>query len=243
MANVRQKSEGRSVVAERLKTFRLERNLTLAELSQRSGVSVSNLSKIERGEVSPSFDVIFRVCEGLDVVLEQFVKPGPKEGIFGRKTFTRNGTGIPFSSGQYDYVAHSTELSRKAMVPLEMWVRARSVDEFDHWSQHDGEEYVYVISGAIAVHTDHYAPFQLGAGESAYFDSGMRHIYVSLGSDDAHVLSVSHGPTTASTSVTSFMQPEAKQTSSSNNRPVAASKAATPASPNRKSRQRPRRSA
>ena len=197
--------QSRGVVAERLRAFRAERGLTLAEVSGRSGVSVSNLSKIERGEVSPSVDLIFRICEGLDLALEQFVKPGPKETINGRKTVTRRGEGIPFSSGQYDYLAHSTELSRKAMVPLEMRVRARSVQAFDHWSQHEGEEYVFVVEGAIEVHTEHYAPFRLDAGESAYFDSGMRHVYVSVGEGDARILSVSHGPAPAATPL-AYMQ-------------------------------------
>ena len=197
----------RSAVGERLRTFRLERELTLSDMASRSGVSISNLSKIERGEVSPSFDVIIRICEGLDIALEQFVKPGPKEAISGRKTATRIGEGVPFAGAQYFYLAHATELSRKAMVPLEMWVRARSAADFDHWSRHHGEEYVYVISGAIEIHTEHYAPFPLGAGESAYFDSAMKHVYVSIGEGDAHILSVSHGAVAAS-QVTEFMNPD-----------------------------------
>jgi len=80
------------------------------------------------------------------------------------------------------------------MVPLEILVRARSVDEFDHWSQHRGEEFVYVLSGAIEIHTEHYAPFRLEQGESAYFDSSMRHVYITVSKDEARVLSVSHDP-------------------------------------------------
>ena len=116
-------------------------------MAQLTSVSVSNLSKIERGEVSPSFDIIMRICDGVGIPVEQFVKPGPKTGVYGRKTVTRLGEAIPFSSVQYDYLAHSSELSYKNMVPLEMRVRARSKEEFDHWSQHDGEEFVYVIAG------------------------------------------------------------------------------------------------
>jgi len=180
----------------RLKEIRRALDQTLAEVSKSTGVSISNLSKIENNQISPSFDIIKRICDGLRVTIEDFVRPGSKSVVSGRKTTTRRDEGDLFTSGQYDYRAHSSELSRKAMVPLEIIVHARAVEEFDHWSQHRGEEFVYVLSGAIEVHTEHYAPFRLEAGESAYFDSNMRHVYISVSQETARVLSVSHDPGT-----------------------------------------------
>jgi transcriptional regulator with XRE-family HTH domain len=178
----------------RLKEIRRTLDQTLAQVSKSTGVSISNLSKIENSQISPSFDIMKRICDGLGVPIEDFVRPGTKSVVSGRKTTTRRDEGDLFTSGQYDYRAHSSELSRKAMVPLEILVRARSVGEFDHWSQHRGEEFVYVLSGAIEVHTEHYAPFRLDRGESAYFDSSMRHVYISVSPENARVLSVSHDP-------------------------------------------------
>jgi transcriptional regulator with XRE-family HTH domain len=194
----------------RLKEIRRTLNRTLAEVSQATGVSISNLSKIENHQISPSFDIMKRICDGLGVSIEDFVRPGTKEVVSGRKTTTREGEGDYFTSGQYDYRAHASELSRKAMVPLEIRVRARSVEEFDHWSQHRGEEFVYVLSGAIEIHTEHYAPFRLATGESAYFDSSMRHLYVSVSKEDARVLSVSHDPGSPE-HIAHFMHPAARQ--------------------------------
>jgi len=181
-------------IGARLKEIRRGLDQTLAEVSKSTGVSISNLSKIENNQISPSFDIMKRICDGLRVTIEDFVRPGSKSVVSGRKTTTRRDEGDRFTSGQYDYRAHSSELSRKAMVPLEIIVHARSVDEFDHWSQHRGEEFVYVLNGAIDVHTEHYAPFRLESGESAYFDSNMRHVYISVSPESARVLSVSHDP-------------------------------------------------
>jgi transcriptional regulator with XRE-family HTH domain len=197
-------------VGARLKEIRRTLDHTLAQVSQLSGVSISNLSKIENNQISPSFDVMKRICDGLQVPIEDFVRPGAKDLVSGRKTTTRKGEGDHFTSGQYDYRAHASELSRKAMVPLEIQVRARSVEEFDHWSQHRGEEFVYVLSGTIEIHTEHYAPFRLGRGESAYFDSSMRHLYVSMSKEDARVLSVSHDPGSPE-HIAHFMHPAARQ--------------------------------
>ncbi|MCS0495600.1 helix-turn-helix domain-containing protein [Ancylobacter mangrovi] len=203
-------SLGTNAVGERLKLVRQDSGLTLADVAQRTGVSVSNLSKIERGEVSPSFDVVIRLCEGLGIAIEQFVTPGLKPTVSGRKTQTERGQGVPFSTEQYAYLAHSTEISRKNMIPLEMWVTARSPDEFADWGQHEGEEFVYVISGEIEIHTDQYAPFRVGPGGSAYFDSGMRHVYVCVSKSAAHILSVSYNPRGASAPVERFMHPSAR---------------------------------
>ena len=197
-------------IGARLKEIRRTLDRTLAEVSQTTGVSISNLSKIENNQISPSFDIMKRICDGLGVSIEDFVRPGAKNVVSGRKTTTRRGEGDYFTSGQYDYRAHASELSRKGMVPLEIVVHARSVDEFDHWSQHRGEEFVYVLSGAIEVHTEHYAPFRLERGESAYFDSSMRHLYVTVSKDDAKVLSVSHDPGSPE-DISQFMNSAARQ--------------------------------
>ena len=197
-------------IGARLKEIRRTLDRTLAEVSQATGVSISNLSKIENNQISPSFDIMKRICDGLSVSIEDFVRPGTKDVVSGRKTKTRKGEGDHFTSGQYDYRAHASELSRKAMVPLEIVVHARAVEEFDHWSQHRGEEFVYVLSGAIEVHTEHYAPFRLERGESAYFDSSMRHLYISVSKEDAKVLSVSHDPGSPE-NITHIMNSAARQ--------------------------------
>ncbi|SOE91810.1 transcriptional regulator, XRE family with cupin sensor [Burkholderia sp. D7] len=182
-------------LGQRLRALRLQMGMTLSEVSHATGVSTANLSKIENNHISPSFDIIKKVCEGMQISIEEFVRPGEKKSLVsGRKTITRLNDGGRFTSGQYDYKAHATELTRKGMVPLEMRVRARAVEEFDHWSRHTGEEFVYVLSGAIEVHTRHYSPFRLEKAESAYFDSDMEHLYISVSPEDAHILSVSYDP-------------------------------------------------
>jgi len=203
-------SDTRSHIGLRLKDVRHGLRLTLSDVSRKTGVSISNLSKIENDQVSPSFDILKRICDGLQIALEDFVRPGEKSLVSGRKTATRLSEGVHFTSGQYDYKAHATELSRKGMAPLEMRVRARSVDAFDHWSRHGGEEFAYVLSGEIEVHTEHYAPFRLVAGESAYFDSSMEHLFISVSDEDARVLSVSYDPKVGAERIAQFMHPDAK---------------------------------
>jgi transcriptional regulator with XRE-family HTH domain len=204
-------------IGPRLKEVRKARHFTLSQTSKMTGVSVSALSKIENAVVSPSFDIIKKICDGLDLPIEDLVASERSQAaelqILGRKTTTLRGEGARFTSGQYDYVAHATELSRKGMVPLVIRVHARSTDEFDHWSRHNGEEFVYVLSGAIEIHSEFYAPFRLTLGESAYFDSSMAHLYVSISEEDACVLSVSFDPKQDKKPVSAFMNAAARPVS------------------------------
>jgi quercetin dioxygenase-like cupin family protein len=67
-------------------------------------------------------------------------------------------------------------------------VSARSLDESGGWRSHPGEEFLSVISGTLALHTEHYETVRLGPGDSILFDATMRHAYVAAGEGDAVLL-------------------------------------------------------
>lgn len=207
------RNDDQVMIGRRLKAARRDLGATLADVSGRASVSISALSKIENAQTWPSYDILKRICDALDVAIEDVLSSAEKAGVSSRKTLTRANEGDRFTSGQYDYRAHATELSHKNMVPLEMTIHARSIEEFDHWSCHAGEEFVYVLSGRIAVHTEQYAPYQLGPGESTYFDSSMKHLFVSVGHADARVLSISHDPNgrRAADRIGRFMHPATRE--------------------------------
>jgi len=79
------------------------------------------------------------------------------------------------------------------MIPIIIDVQARSVEELGGLVRHSGEEYLYVLSGAMELHSDLYAPLPLGPGDSVYFDSGMAHGYVRTSSETCKVLAVCAG--------------------------------------------------
>lgn len=68
-----------AAIAERLRALRNVRNLTLDELAGRSGVSRAMISRIERGEASPTAQLLSRLCAALDVTLSVFFAPEGEE--------------------------------------------------------------------------------------------------------------------------------------------------------------------
>ncbi len=176
----------------RIRTIRKSRELTLEDLSGRCGVAVSTLSKIENERSNASVDTILKVARGLGVLFDALVRPETDDATpSGRRVITRRGEAERFPTALYDYDIHGADLVRKGMLPLVMRIKARDVPDIRDWSTHRGEEFVLVLSGAIDLHTEHYAPARLEPGDSAYFDSLMRHAFVTVGDDDAVILSIS----------------------------------------------------
>lgn len=54
-------------VAKRLKTLRLDRDLTQADIAEKAKMSTNYYAKIERGEVRPSVDIYERLAKALKV--------------------------------------------------------------------------------------------------------------------------------------------------------------------------------
>jgi transcriptional regulator with XRE-family HTH domain len=175
----------------RVRDLRQQKGWTLEQLGRESGLSISALSKIENEQVTPSFDTLVKLSRAFGYSFEQFVRVS-NEVYFasGLRTITNAGHGIRFSSAQYDYEVHSAELTHKRMIPLVIRIKTREPPPRQDWSSHDGEEFIYVVQGVVELHTQFYAPAQLGEGDSAYIDSSMRHAFVSVGESEAVMLSV-----------------------------------------------------
>lgn len=133
----------------RLKATRQALNLTLDELASRSGVSRAMISRVERGESSPTAALLDRLCAGLGIVLsalfrdehgagpltrrdEQPVWTDPASGYL-RRTVTPPGTG-----------------SRLEIVEVEMPAGARVLLEGSR-SSHRLDQQVWLLEGELVL--------------------------------------------------------------------------------------------
>jgi len=176
--------------AQRVRRLRAGVGLTLKELSQRSGVSISALSNIENGKVSPTYERIVALARGLGVDVGYLFKDEialPRS----RRSVTLKGQGVLHKTPQYIYEALSADITEKDFVPLLATLKAKTLKEFGPLIRHEGEEFMYVLEGEVTIHTDHYSPVTLRAGDSCYWDSSMGHACLSTGKGDAQVLWIS----------------------------------------------------
>lgn len=76
-------------ISKKLKQMRKENNLTLKELSNKSGVSISFISDIENGRRNPSIETLKVLASALDTSAGEFLKEEPiKETINKNKDIT-----------------------------------------------------------------------------------------------------------------------------------------------------------
>lgn len=176
-----------------LKALRIERGWTLNEVSTRTGVPTSTLSKIENGKTEITMDRLLRISVALEVnIADLFAAPVTEfsSGERGRRSITRLGEGNVVQSYYGEYCYHAQDLLEKRASPLVAEIRARTIEEFGEFHRHIGDEFLYVLEGELALHTDTYSPLHLKAGESIYFDSNMGHAYIAVGADSCKILSI-----------------------------------------------------
>lgn len=178
----------------RVRELRHASGLTLKALGEGADLALSTLSKIENGQMSPTYEVILKLARGLRVDVAQLFDEGVKSAPLGRRSVTRKGKGAKHETRQYVYEMLNADLARRRFITLVVRLKARAVEEFDRPLAHDGEEFIYVLSGSVQVYLEHYQPFELGVGDSCYFDSTMAHACVSLGETDASILWVCSDP-------------------------------------------------
>lgn len=188
-------SVNRPTLGAKVRALRKAKSNTLAEVSEATGLSISALSKIENDQVSPTFANLMRLAEGLQISLGDLVTLKDEESsVSARMTVSRKSDTVFRSTPKYDMFALCSELRRKRMTPLIERVKANEPSPLDGMVSHGGEEFFFVLNGAIEVHTEYYSPVRLDKGDSAYLDSTMAHTLVALDGKDADILMVWLGP-------------------------------------------------
>jgi transcriptional regulator with XRE-family HTH domain len=174
-------------IAAKIREIRKSKGLTLEGLSEASGISVSQLSKIENGKARLTFDTALRFSGLFKVPVTAFLS-NPTASPPARRSVTTAGNGIVHQTPGMRFEVLCNEFKEKRNVFWRVVVSARSIEECGGWRSHPGEEFVYVLEGTLDLHTEHYQPSRLNAGDSILFDAVMPHAYVAVGGKDAVLL-------------------------------------------------------
>lgn len=172
----------------RVRELRKAKDWTLEQAAQKAGMARSTLSKIENGQMSPTYDALKKLTSGLGITIPQLFTPPEKEQVMGRLAVTKDGEAVAHATTTYEHELLANTLTKKSMLPYKARIRARSFEEFDGWVRHDGEEFLFVLTGKICLYTEFYEPIELRRGDSAYYDASMGHNVISTSEDDATIL-------------------------------------------------------
>lgn len=178
-----------------IRRLRRDRGWTLADLSARSGVPLSSLSKVELGQTSLGYEVLIRLCHALDVEIDHLVRQNPQVDPpppqAGRRAVIRAGQGEPRDLGGLAGLAGAAELLRRAFTPVVLEVA--ETQRTGGLLRCPGEAYLLVLSGRAIMHSDAYAPLPIDQGDGVYFDAEMGFALTAQDETPAKVLLIHQG--------------------------------------------------
>ncbi len=177
-----------------MKSIRARNGWTLKEMSAKSGIPVSTLSKVEHDRLTLSYDKLQQLSQRLSIRMSDLFAEDEGDSaprVTGRRSVGTIDQAVRVTTDNYDYHYLCTDLRQKRMIPIITRIRAHSAREFGELVRHHGEEFIYVLEGEIEIHTEFYDPVTLKTGQGIYLDSSMGHAYVvAEGFEEALVLGV-----------------------------------------------------
>ncbi|MET9295890.1 XRE family transcriptional regulator [Streptomyces sp. NPDC003077] len=164
-------------VGPRLKRLRTQRGVTLAALSEATGISKSTLSRLESGQRRPSLELLLPISQAHQVPLDELVGApevgDPRIRITAKRV--NGNTILPLTRQPGPLQTY------KMIVPA-----TPSTPEL---CTHEGYEWLYVLSGRLRlVLAEH--DLILGPGEAAEFDTRLPHWFGSTGEGPVELLSL-----------------------------------------------------
>lgn len=183
---------GESFLGERIRGLRKRQGLTLAELAQRSQLSVGYISQLERDLSRPSVDTLLKIGRCLGVNIQWFfsTKSDVSKADAGYVVRRESRQNIHYDDGIHDQLLTPSPSGQIEMVHSRFPPGAYNRTSYTH----EGEEVGYVLTGTFELWVGE-RHFLLGEGDSFRFASHEPHRYGNPGETDAVVLWVITPPT------------------------------------------------
>lgn len=181
-------------LGQRVREIRKARGWKLSDLADRTGLAVSTISKMERNEISLTYDRFMRLAQGLGLDVGELFDADSEGFQRGAVSVTRAGQAPLHETRNYVYEMLGSDLAGKHMIPMTGTIKAHQRSDFADFVSHTGEEFLMLLEGSLEVHIEGRGMTRLAVGDSMYFDSAMGHVYVSAGESDARILVVCWKP-------------------------------------------------
>ena len=188
-----------NIVGSKIKGIRESKNLTIEEISERSGLSVEQINSIENDQNLPSLGPLIKVARALGVRLGTFMDDNDALGpVVTRAKDREADSSISFSNGAVDarkHMEYHPLAQQKAGRHMEPFIiDINPSDDLDYkLSQHEGEEFIYVLEGELEVDYGK-EKYSLLPGDSIYYDSIVKHHVHSAPGKPAKILALVYIP-------------------------------------------------
>lgn len=156
-------------ISVKIRQFRRDKGITLKELSDRTQLSVSFLSQVERGLSSMAVTSLRKIADALGVQMKDLVDVDEEKSFVNKKG---NQILSYFNKSYINYVRLSGKFEGRKLESVILTIRPNCYDNEE--IVHEGEEFYYVIKGRANFVIDE-TEYSIKEGETIHFPSSLSH--------------------------------------------------------------------
>lgn len=185
-------------IGTKIKKLREDGNISIDDFAERTRIAKDQIELIESSKVIPSMGMLTKIVRVLGVrlgtLLDGMEQTGP---VISRGDCTQRAIRLSGSSSSskehLDFFSLSEGKNDRHMEPFIIDVASCREGEISEISQHEGEEFIYVLSGEISI-TYGTEKHVLKSGDSIYYDSIVPHRLTAITTEGARILAVVYVP-------------------------------------------------
>lgn len=185
------------MVGAKIRTMRDDKHISLEELSERTGLSTGQITQIETSDTVPSLAPLLKIARALGVRLGTFLDDSEELGPVitreaERRTAAKFSSQVSTTNSHLDFFPLAASKTGRHVEPFVVEIKPAMAHE-PILSSHEGEEFIYVLEGAIKINYGREIHV-LHAGDSIYYDSIVDHLVSALNGEPAKIVAVLYTP-------------------------------------------------
>lgn len=171
-------------ISKEIRKRRLEKKMTLKELSEKTNLSVSFLSQVERGISSMTIVSLKNIANALDVPLRDLVDVDDRTSYMYKKD---NQILLRLEKSFISYTRLSGKFDNRKLEGILVTMKPNFYEEEE--STHEGEEFYYVLKGTALFIVDG-IEYRVNEEEAIHYPSTLLHKTINPGDEELVMLSI-----------------------------------------------------
>ncbi|MDR3653800.1 MAG: XRE family transcriptional regulator [Paludibacter sp.] len=187
----------KNIVSEKISTLCADKNITKAELAERSGLTISQIELIESSDIVPSLSPLIKIARALGVRLGTFLDDSDQFGPVIHRQFDVQqpatfSSQLSSANSHLDFFSLAASKTGRHMEPFLIDIKPSTTHE-PILSSHEGEEFIFVIRGSVKINYGKHTHI-LQQGDSIYYDSIVDHLVSAATTEPAQIVAVVYTP-------------------------------------------------
>ena len=186
-----------NTVTEKIRTLCADKNISVEELAEGTGLTVEQIRQILNSQIIPSLSSLIKIARALGVRLGTFLDDSEFFGPVVNRSADKQqaatfSSQLSTANSHMDFFSLASRKAARHMEPFLIDLKP-SADGEKVSSSHEGEEFLYVLSGSVLVQYGK-ERYILNQGDSIYYDSIVDHLVTTANDQPAQILGIVYSP-------------------------------------------------